>query len=698
MQLHTNAPTFYNLVELMLGWLKKAIPPRKRASSTTKSLDADSLKPTAANPIKLQEKKLHSSSKQNPKASNSKKTQSKKHFKFRVVKETDDTTQDTGPAPQIQRAQLPDDEDEVVENEQPQNHGSSFSDADTTPEATKERLDEVNDVELLECVIEDDDTNDFIGDFDFNDKNGDDDDFACLSPEQIIHEQNRQIKEVAEIMNVSEATAGHLLRHYRWKKEVLLTKYVDDPSSVWKETGLNPERRSLQHSPPSKTKRKQHKPQNRQHAKQKPQQSQSSRRIQQMCLICSDVFQENSCTSLSCGHCFCNDCWRAYLTTKIHEGQVVKMTCPAVKCTVFVPEDVVKKLVDPNTFDKYIRFVTKSFVENNAHVTWCPAPGCGNAITADMITGKIVRCSCGYRFCFACHREAHAPASCQQVKEWEQKCKDDSETSHWIGANTKDCPRCHVNVEKNGGCNHMTCRQCGYEWCWLCLHPWKGHNDYYTCNRFERKQKKIEKSKLKGKKNKLQKEEEEREAKRQALERYLHYFERYLNHDTASKMEKQIKEKAYKKMEMLQSAESTRAEVQFIEKGTNVLLECHNVLKYSYVYAYYLPEEGAAKELFNFLQQDLEKTIEQLNEVLEAPSTMLRKTEAVDLTKLALLKKENLIKGIENDLDTLQQQQPNGSNNTNNIQSTESNNDKTKKKKKQNIFRKISKPKSETSK
>jgi hypothetical protein len=178
----------------------------------------------------------------------------------------------------------------------------------------------------------------------------------------------------------------------------------------------------------------------------------------------------------------------------------------------------------------------------------------------------------------------------------------------------------------------------------------------------------------------------------------LHYFERYLNHDTASKMEKQIKEKAYKKMEMLQSAESTRAEVQFIEKGTNVLLECHNVLKYSYVYAYYLPEEGAAKELFNFLQQDLEKTIEQLNEVLEAPSTMLRKTEAVDLTKLALLKKENLIKGIENDLDTLQQQQPNGSNNTNNIQSTESNNDKTKKKKKQNIFRKISKPKSETSK
>lgn len=34
-----------------------------------------------------------------------------------------------------------------------------------------------------------------------------------------------------------------------------------------------------------------------------------------------------------------------------------------------------------------------------------------------------------------------------------KKCADDSETSNWISANTKECPKCHSTIEKNGGCN-----------------------------------------------------------------------------------------------------------------------------------------------------------------------------------------------------------------------------------------------------
>ncbi|KAJ7932834.1 hypothetical protein B0H13DRAFT_1954860 [Mycena leptocephala] len=33
----------------------------------------------------------------------------------------------------------------------------------------------------------------------------------------------------------------------------------------------------------------------------------------------------------------------------------------------------------------------------------------------------------------------------------------------------KQCPHCHADIEKNGGCNHMTCFFCKTHICWICL-------------------------------------------------------------------------------------------------------------------------------------------------------------------------------------------------------------------------------------
>ena len=45
----------------------------------------------------------------------------------------------------------------------------------------------------------------------------------------------------------------------------------------------------------------------------------------------------------------------------------------------------------------------------------------------------------------------------------------------WIVINTQKCPKCKSAIEKNMGCNHMTCRNCTHQFCWMCFSNWRGH-------------------------------------------------------------------------------------------------------------------------------------------------------------------------------------------------------------------------------
>jgi ariadne-1 len=95
-------------------------------------------------------------------------------------------------------------------------------------------------------------------------------------------------------------------------------------------------------------------------------------------------------------------------------------------------------VVRPEAYKKYTHFITKGFVDQNPNMQWCPAPGCTNAVLCELSTGTHrasythfrtpihtmpfvvtelrVPCNCGYRFCFVCHGEAHAPAKCDDVR------------------------------------------------------------------------------------------------------------------------------------------------------------------------------------------------------------------------------------------------------------------------------------------
>jgi ariadne-1 len=284
-----------------------------------------------------------------------------------------------------------------------------------------------------------------------------------------------------------------------------------------------------------------------------------------------------------------------------------------VGCNLLVPDHLVNRLIDAELFKKYLMFTSKAFVEGS-NMKWCPKPGCTNAIHSYTREGKcsVSKCSCGFKFCWRCLEEAHTPATCDLVARWRKKCEDDSETYNWIASNTKSeyplllllpqtptsslssvlstlpyshlplaCPKCKICIEKNDGCFQMTCRQCRFQWCWLCCEDWKTHSDHFSCTKY------------KGTKVSNKPQFQSQETHQEALDRYLHYYNLYNNHLNSLKHEDKTREKAREKMQELlnQDHENFYYNVDFIEEALVALLEVcisNLLLLSSSLYLYYL--------------------------------------------------------------------------------------------------------------
>jgi len=191
--------------------------------------------------------------------------------------------------------------------------------------------------------------------------------------------------------------------------------------------------------------------------------------------------------------------------------------------------------------------------------------------------------TCTQATCFNCGQPEHMPTTCELLAKWNYKNHNDSETFNWLSANTQQCPKCHVNIEKNAGCNHIVCRNrsCNHEFCWLCLGDWAPHgSSWFKCDRLDSDKKKQGEKKM--------------DKSRSSLERYLHYFNRFDSHKKSLKLESNLDEKCDRKVEAIQkSLESTNTQINYIEMNffqtaVQSLLDCRKTLVYAYCFGYYL--------------------------------------------------------------------------------------------------------------
>ncbi|XVE67413.1 hypothetical protein DITRI_Ditri08aG0158700 [Diplodiscus trichospermus] len=456
-----------------------------------------------------------------------------------------------------------------------------------------------------------------------------------ITRESLLAAQREDLRRVMEMLSLREQHARTLLIHYRWDVEKLLAVLVEKgKTDLFASAGV-----SVVESEDAGT-------------------SVSSSSTS-MCDICIEELPSDKMTKMDCGHTFCNDCWTEHFVVKINEGQSRRIRCMAHKCNAICDEAVVRSLVGkrhPDLAEKFDRFLLESYIEDNRMVKWCPStPHCGNAIRVEDDEFCEVECSCGLQFCFSCLSEAHSPCSCVMWELWTKKCRDESETVNWITVHTKPCPKCHKPVEKNGGCNLVSCI-CGQAFCWLCGgatgrdHTWSriaGH----SCGRYkEDREKKTERAK-------------------RDLYRYMHYHNRYKAHTDSFKLESKLKETILEKVSNSEERESRLRDFSWVTNGLYRLFRSRRVLSYSYPFAFYMfgdelfkdemtDEEREIKQhLFEDQQQQLEANVEKLSKFLEEPfdqytddKVMEIRMQVINLSVITDTLCKKMYECIENDL------------------------------------------------
>jgi len=418
--------------------------------------------------------------------------------------------------------------------------------------------------------------------------------YTIMSRTELVDRQLRCVTDASELLEVAHEESFLLLRAHGWDLARLQEAWFSDEERVRDRCGLC--------KVPG--------------GGQQPA-SASSAKVEEpsLCPICMTMVDRQE--SMDCGHSFCADCWQMYLNSQVDDGKAsVQARCPQHKCGRIVPQTFFRRFCDDARRSKYEEWCVRSYVDDNPAVKWCSNPvGCPNACEYHGADAFDINCHCTFTWCWDCGEEAHRPADCGTVTRWNVKNSAESENISWIMANTKNCPKCRKPIEKNQGCNHMTCARaggCGHEFCWLCLGDWATHGSttggYYHCNVYDKQVKDGQHAE----------EEQTRMAAKHELDKYRFFFERFMDHDRGMKLTVREGQDVENKVQTLHDKHGFEIiELQFLLDALKQVRACRRVLKWTYVYGYYLEDAGVEKNLFEHLQKNLEEKTDRLHEMIE---------------------------------------------------------------------------------
>ncbi|MCJ1240504.1 hypothetical protein MMC14_008507 [Varicellaria rhodocarpa] len=189
------------------------------------------------------------------------------------------------------------------------------------------------------------------------------------------------------------------------------------------------------------------------------------------CVICFSVPEDPVITT--CNHRYCKSCFNGLCFAAQHTGFPIRCSgYEDERCMSPLTFNEIKFALSHSQFDEVLRRSFQVFVNSHLNLfRHCPVPDCPYVFSASDCGTKV--CPSSFNtICLSCRSIYHEGMSCAAWQDI-QKQKDASLAEWKTKAGAKDCPQCGIPILKSGGCNHITCRECQGNWCWLCLEIFK---------------------------------------------------------------------------------------------------------------------------------------------------------------------------------------------------------------------------------
>ncbi|GFY59988.1 ATP-dependent RNA helicase DEAH12, chloroplastic [Trichonephila inaurata madagascariensis] len=190
-----------------------------------------------------------------------------------------------------------------------------------------------------------------------------------------------------------------------------------------------------------------------------------------------------------CGHLYCSEC----IEGLVEQAQFPIRCCAEDCCHDIILDDICKALGDdPAKIKTLLEKSMKHYIESyGSDIFYCPAPDCSMFFYKNEISTDKLNCPlCQNDICIKCNTVYHQGFTCDMY----QGSKNDPDYSFKVWQETKSeckrCPKCKTAIEKNGGCDHMTCGSCASHFCWQCVREFPDANAVYQhlpfCDKYPR--------------------------------------------------------------------------------------------------------------------------------------------------------------------------------------------------------------------